>query len=172
MPVINLQTYINAPAETCFDMSRSIDLHLQSMQHHNERAIAGITEGLIGLHQTVTWKARHFGLLFKLTVQIIEMQQPAFFVDQMVSGPFKWFRHYHAFWPQGDGTLMVDEFVFKSPLGWLGKLVDKWVLAGYMKRLLQQRNEIIKQAAENAPLSYLKSNHYANAHQTSVAYQS
>lgn len=149
MPVISLQTYINAPVEDCFNLSRSVDVHLQSMQSHQEKAIAGTTTGLMNLHDTVTWKATHFGLPFKMKVQITEMRYLEYFVDQMVSGPFKWFRHYHAFEAKSNGTLMTDEFVFKSPLGWLGKLVDRWVLKAYLHKLLQQRNEVIKQAAES-----------------------
>jgi len=151
MPVIKLQTHINAPVEQCFNLARSIDLHLESMQQRNEQAIAGVTSGLISLHETVTWKARHFGLLFKMTVKITEMQYPTYFVDQMVNGPFKWFRHYHGFQAQNGGTLMVDEFVFRSPLDWLGKLVDNWILKKYLHGLLQQRNKVIKQAAEGSP---------------------
>jgi len=149
MPVINLQTYINAPVEECFNLSRSVDVHLQSMQSHQEKAIAGTTTGLMNLHNIVTWKATHFGLPIKMTVQITELQYPGYFVDQMVNGPFKWFRHYHAFEAKGNGTLMTDEFVFRSPLGWLGKLVDRWVLKAYLHNLLQQRNEVIKQVAES-----------------------
>lgn len=148
MPVIKLQTYINASVEDCFNLSRNIDLHQQSMQQHNEQAIAGVTTGLINLHYTVTWKARHFGFTFKMTVQITEMQSPAFFVDEMVKGPFERMRHYHAFWPQPNGTLMEDEFVYKSPLGWLGKIVDKLIITKHLQKLLQQRNQLIKQVAE------------------------
>jgi len=149
MPVINLQTYINAPVEECFNLSRSVDVHLKSMQSYQEKAIAGTTTGLMNLHDTVTWRATHFGLPFKMKVQITEMRYLEYFVDQMMSGPSKWFRHYHAFEAKGNGTLMTDEFVFKSPLGWLGKLVDRWVLKAYLHKLLQQRNEVIKQAAES-----------------------
>ncbi|MGO4878380.1 hypothetical protein ACEN2P_17390 [Pedobacter psychrotolerans] len=60
MAVIILKTQIAAPIEKCFDLCRSIDLHLKSMQHTDERAIDGRTSGLIGFHETVTWKARHF----------------------------------------------------------------------------------------------------------------
>ncbi|MFD1255786.1 cell division protein [Mucilaginibacter terrae] len=152
MPVVKLQTHINAPVEQCFNLARNIDLHLTSMQQNHEEAVAGITTGLINLHETVTWKARHFGFPFIMKVQITEMQYANYFVDQMVSGPFKWFRHYHAFLPQGNGTLMVDEFVFRSPLGWLGKLADNWLLKAHLHKLLTQRNEAIKQVAEGGQL--------------------
>jgi ligand-binding SRPBCC domain-containing protein len=164
MPVIKLKTLINAPVEQCFNLSRSIDLHLRSMQHHREQAIAGVTGGLIGLHETVTRKARHFGLVFKMTVKITEMQYPAYFVDQMVRGPFKWFRHYHAFQPHDDGTLMLDEFVFRSPLGWLGKIVDNWLLKKYLHQLLAQRNQVIKQVAEGSS-TMPTGTHHADMHQ-------
>jgi len=159
MPVINLQTYINASVEDCFNLSRSVDLHLQSMQSHQEKAIAGTITGKMSLHDTVTWKATHFGLPFKMTVQITEMQHPHYFVDEMVNGPFKWFRHYNAFEAKGNGTVMTDEFVFRSPLGWLGKLVDRWVLKAYLHKLLQQRNEVIKQAAERRLIKNIKTCH-------------
>ncbi len=164
MPAINLKTYINASVNICFDAARSIDLHVQSMQQHQEQAIAGVTQGLIGLNQTVTWKAWHFGLPFKLKVKITEMQLNEFFVDEMVSGPFKWFRHYHAFWPQQDGTVMVDEFVFKSPLGWLGSLADRWILKNYLHKLLIQRNQLIKQTAETQSITLLNLNRHENAY--------
>jgi hypothetical protein len=40
-------TDIAAPTGVCFDLSRSIDLHLESMVASNERAVAGVTSGLI-----------------------------------------------------------------------------------------------------------------------------
>ncbi len=164
MPAINLQTFIQAPINVCFDAARSIDLHVQSMQRHREQAIAGITRGLINLNQTVTWRAWHFGLPFKLKVQITEMKRNEFFVDQMVSGPFKWFRHYHAFWPQNGGTLMVDEFVFKSPLGWLGRLADQWVLKDYLQTLLSERNQLIKHTVETQAITLPNLNRRENAY--------
>jgi ligand-binding SRPBCC domain-containing protein len=164
MPVINLKTVINAPVNVCFDAARSIDLHVQSMQRHQEQAIAGVTRGLIGLNQTVTWRAWHFGFPFKLKVKVTEMQLHDFFVDQMVSGPFKWFRHYHAFRPHQEGTVMVDEFVFKSPLGWLGKLVDRWVLKEYLQTLLLQRNQLLKQTAEAQSVILLNLYPHENAY--------
>ena len=60
MVEIELETRINAPIERVFDLSRSIDAHLDSTSSTGERAIAGTTTGLIGLGETVTWSAVHF----------------------------------------------------------------------------------------------------------------
>ncbi|RZK35783.1 MAG: cell division protein [Hymenobacter sp.] len=151
MAFIKLTTNINAPVEKCFDLSRSIDLHLQSMQHSNERAIAGKTAGLISLNETVTWRARHFGIRMKMTVKVTAMEYPLCFTDQMVKGPFKLLRHIHSFSADGKGTVMTDVFEFQSPFGILGKLADRLFLKRYMQRLLQKRNIYLKHAAEALP---------------------
>ena len=57
MPTIKLETIIKSTIETCFDLSRSIDLHRISTANTNEKAIDGITKGLINLNEFVTWRA-------------------------------------------------------------------------------------------------------------------
>jgi len=152
MPVIRLETFINAPKETVFDLARSIDLHQISTAHTNEKAIAGKTSGLIELDEWVTWEARHFGIVQKLTSKITAMNVPDHFVDEMVSGAFKSFRHEHIFEMEGAGTLMIDVFNYVSPFGIFGKLADQIFLKRYMAALLTQRNEVIKAHAEEQKL--------------------
>lgn len=149
MPTIELHTEINAPAKRCFDLARSIDLHLISTKHTGEQAIAGTTSGLIGLNQTVTWRAKHFFIWQTLTSKVTELHSPDFFVDEMVSGAFKSFRHEHYFFYVDGKTVMRDVFMFQSPLGILGRLFNFITLKAYMTSLLKQRNEVIKQVAES-----------------------
>jgi ligand-binding SRPBCC domain-containing protein len=148
MAIIQLTTKIKAPAAVCFDLSRSIDLHVNSMQHTKEKAIAGKTSGLIGLNDWVTWQANHFGLKFNMTIRISEYVANDYFIDEIVKGPFKLLRHLHQFKQAGSFTIMTDEFIFRSPLGYLGKLTDKFLMEKYMRNLLLKRNQVIKQAAE------------------------
>ena len=149
MPTIVLITKINAPVEIVFNLSRSIDLHIESTKQTGERAIGGRTNGLIGLNETVTWRAKHFGIWQNLTSKITVFNPPNLFVDEMVSGAFKSFRHEHHFTAVDAGhTLMKDIFVFESPYRLLGTLVNWLVLKRYMTRLLLKRNEVIKVAAE------------------------
>ncbi len=148
MPIIELKTIIKAPPEVCFDLSLDIDLHMQSMEQTNEKAIGGTTGGLIKLGGTVTWKARHFGLNFILTSKITELMRPLYFIDEMIKGTFKYLRHQHIFEKTPDGTLMTDLFDFQSPLGILGVIADKLILKSYLTTLLTKRNELIKTTAE------------------------
>lgn len=149
MPLIHLQTFIKAPVETVFDLSRSVDLHTSSMAHHKEEVIAGIATGLMKKGDTVTWQARHLFQVRKLKVMITEMSTPAFFADEMLEGDFKKMRHEHYFQAQNGGTLMIDKFYFETPFGWLGKLVNLVFFKQYMTRLLLERNKELKQTAEN-----------------------
>ena len=148
MPRITLHTLVNADQATVFDLARSIDLHTTSMEHTNERAIAGRTSGLIELGETVTWRARHFGVYQTLTAVITEMDRPHYFVDEMQQGIFAHFRHRHSFVQQGEQTVMTDEFDYTAPLGLLGRLADRLFLTRYLRRLLQRRNDILKARAE------------------------
>ncbi|TDE12791.1 SRPBCC family protein [Dyadobacter psychrotolerans] len=143
-----LYTEINASVDLCFDLSRSIDLHLTSMEKTDEKAVSGVTEGLIGLNEQVTWQARHFFIPMKLTSKITEFYYPHTFTDEMVEGPFQKMKHKHSFEERSGHTLMTDEFEFSSPFGLLGKLVDFIVLNSYMTALLRKRNEVIKLHAE------------------------
>jgi hypothetical protein len=70
MPIIRLQTIIHAPQKIVFDLSRNIDLHQVSPAQTGEKAIAGRTSGLIEQGETVTWQAKHFGVVQQLTSKI------------------------------------------------------------------------------------------------------
>lgn len=148
MPIIELATHINAPIARCFDLARSIDMHIDSMQQSGETAVAGRTSGLIELGETVTWRAKHFGIWQTLTVRITEMEPFNYFTDEMVEGAFKNFRHEHYFYPINNQTLMKDIFSFDAPIGFLGIIANFLFLKRYMRKLLEQRNELVKQEAE------------------------
>ena len=149
MPRIKLKTEIKAKKKIVFDLSRSIDLHKISTKHTNESAIDGKTHGLIEINESVTWKAKHFGFYQKLTSKIIEFESPNLFVDEMVQGAFKKFRHEHHFQDFNNGTLMIDFFDYESLFGVLGQLANKLFLNTYLINLLEKRNEIIKEFAES-----------------------
>jgi len=153
MATIELTTLIDAPAQRVFDLARSIDLHVKTAGKSREQAVAGVTTGLIGLGQTVTWKASHFGVWQTLTVEITAFEPPHSFSDSMLSGAFRRMEHRHSFEQTASGTVMRDVFTFESPLGILGKLVDAIFLKRYMSRFLIERNRILKLTAESGEWS-------------------
>lgn len=150
MPVIKLECVVNAPKERVFDLARSIDLHQISAGKTHEKAVAGRLSGLIELNETVTWRAKHFGVYQHLTAKITAFDWPNHFTDEMVSGAFKRFKHQHIFESRADdSTLMIDVFDYTAPLGLLGKCADFIFLKTYMTRFLRNRNNVIKTFAES-----------------------
>lgn len=149
MPTIQLITQINAPIEYCFELKLSVDLHLKSTEHTQERVIKGRQSGIFELGEEITWQAKHFGFWQTLTVKIMEMNKPYYFCDEMLKGIFKKMRHEHHFQSIDNQTIMKDIFYFESPFGYIGKLFNYLFLEKYMQNFLEKRNQIIKQTAEN-----------------------
>jgi ligand-binding SRPBCC domain-containing protein len=149
MRSIRLETVIAAPIGECFGLSLSVDAHAASMQASKERAIGGVTSGVMRLGDSVTWRGRHFGVVFQMTSAITEYQPPSRFVDEQQHGPFRRWRHEHTFAPLANGqTRMIDIVQFQSPFGLLGYLADGLVLGHYMPCLLRQRNAWLKTTLE------------------------
>jgi ligand-binding SRPBCC domain-containing protein len=147
--VIILETVIHAPRERVFDLARSIDAHQDTTVATGERAVAGVTSGLLGPDEEVTWQARHFGVLQRLRVKMTRFDRPAHFQDVMIEGAFRSMAHDHFFEEQDGQTVMRDRFEFVAPLGFLGRFAEAVFLTRYMRRFLQERNAILKQAAES-----------------------
>ncbi|WP_432090479.1 SRPBCC family protein [Streptomyces sp. NRRL F-5630] len=144
-----LTTRIAAPPETVFDVSLDVNLHEASMAGSGERAVAGVTFGAMGPGDTVTWRARHYGVRWQLTSRISAYERPGYFVDEQVRGPFARWHHAHHFAPDGaGGTVMRDAVDFAAPLGPLGRIAERLVLGRYMPRLILVRNACVREAAE------------------------
>ena len=150
MTAFRLETLIVAPVERVFDLARDIGLHERSMAATGERAIAGRMSGRIEVGETVTWRARHFGLWWTMTSRITEVRAPTSFADEQAQGPFRAFHHRHTFRVVQGGTLMVDEWEHVAPFGPLGWLVDRLILGRYMRRLLETRNAALRREAERS----------------------
>jgi|SRR5450432_3314811 ligand-binding SRPBCC domain-containing protein len=146
---IELVTRIAAPVERCFDLARSIDLHMASTDWTGERAVAGVTSGLIGPDQEVTWSGRHFGFMISHTSRITGYDRPKYFQDRMVRGRFRSFCHDHFFEIHDGVTLMKDVMEFRAPFWVLGSMVEGLVLRRHMARLLTRRNQHIRRVAES-----------------------
>ena len=149
MSSIHLTTFISAPIDRVFDLSRSINLHKISTAHTHEKAIAGVVTGLINEGESVTWQAKHLFKERKFTSKITAMTRPDSFIDEMTAGDFKSFRHEHHFKATDNGTIMIDVVEMESPYGIIGQLVNKFFLKNYIEQLLLKRNEVIKEYAES-----------------------
>lgn len=149
MPLILLTTEIDAPAERCFDLSLSVDIHVESTKSTGEKAIAGVTSGPMKFGDTVTWRAKHFGITQDLTSHISYYDRPKKFVSEMIKGAFRRLYHEHIFEEKNGKTIMTDRFDFDVSLGLPGRLVAEAIVKPYMAKFLRERNLVIKRIAES-----------------------
>ncbi len=146
-------TLINAPAQRCFNLSRSVEVHLLANVHSGEQAMAlgGVTSGLVGLSEEVTWRAKHFGVWQSLTSKTTALDSPRYFQVTMVRGIFRSMQADHFFQTTDSGlTEMRDDFRIAAPLPILGLVAEALFLQRYMLALLRERNAVIKRVAESS----------------------
>lgn len=163
--MIRLQetTVIDAPIQRCFDLARSVDVHLIANIHSGEQALAvgGTTSGLVSLGQKVTWRAKHFGVWHNLTSETTILEPPSHFQVTMIHGIFRFMQADHLFRTvPSRATEMRNIFAIAAPLPLLGPLAEVLFLRRYMLALVRERNAVIKQIAESSDwqhyLSYRK----------------
>ncbi|AXB55469.1 SRPBCC family protein [Flavobacterium fluviale] len=148
MPTINLITKISAHKQIVFDHSRNIDIHQQSASKSKEKAIVGVTSGLINLNETVTWRGKHFGFYLTHKSRITAMNLHDYFVDEMERGKFKSFKHEHFFEEENGITIMKDKLQYETPFGIFGSLFDFLFLKKHLTNFLLERNKILKEVSE------------------------
>jgi ligand-binding SRPBCC domain-containing protein len=149
MPTIHLTSLIHAPVERVFNLSRHLGLHKKSMEHTGERAVGGVTTGLINLNESVTWEGKHFFKTRRFTSKITEMKPYESFTDEMQKGDFKSFKHQHHFKGIENGTIIIDIIDYETPYGAIGQLVNSFYMHHYLEALVKRRNQVIKDYAES-----------------------
>lgn len=152
MTTIYLTTNIKASKQIVFDASRNIDIHQKSASTSKEKAIAGVTSGLINLNETVTWRGKHFGFYLTHTSRIPAMNFYDYFVDEMERGKFKSFKHEHFFEEINGVTVMKDKLQYETPFGIFGELFDILFLEKHLTNFLLERNKILKEVCEKTAL--------------------
>ena len=148
MPTLIIETCIDAPVERCFDLARDITLHCSTAIQTGERAVEGVTEGMIGPGEWVTFEGVHFGFKQRFTAKVTEFDSPHLFVDEMIKGAFRSMKHIHEFLPGKTGTIMTDTLIWTSPFGIAGRMADRLFILRHMRHFLLQRNTRLKATAE------------------------
>lgn len=148
MTTIELTTIVKAPIQIVFDLSRNIDVHQQSAGNSNEKAIEGVTSGLINYNETVTWKGKHFGIYLTHKSRMTAMDFHTYFVDEMEEGKFRFFKHEH-FFEEHDGiTTMRDKLCYGTPFGIFGRLFDFLFLKKHLTDFILERNTLLRALSE------------------------
>jgi ligand-binding SRPBCC domain-containing protein len=146
---IEVVTLVGAAPATVFDLELDVDVHAESLSGSGETSATSTGRRRLALGDEVTFRARHLGLRWRMTSRVSAYDRPVRFVDEQTRGPFRAMRHEHLFDDLGDGrTRMTDRMTVRAPLGPLGAVVTRLLLAPYLKRLLTRRAAHIKRVAE------------------------
>ncbi len=149
MGEITLRTTVMAPIATVFDLARDVTAHCRTCDFTDEAVVApGRTEGLLELGDLVTFEARHLGLRQRLTAEIVELERPHRFVDEMRRGVFRALTHEHTFTESPAGVLMTDRLRWTSPLGLLGRVADALIVERHLEWFLRRKQTNLKLLAE------------------------
>ncbi|MCU7729380.1 SRPBCC family protein [Actinoplanes sp. KI2] len=147
--VVEIVTVVKAAPEVIFDLELDVDVHAASLPGSQETATTSTGRRRLALGDEVTFHARHLGRYWSMVSRITVHDRPHLFVDEQTRGPFRMLRHEHLFHDLGDaGTQMTDRMTVDAPLGLVGAVVTRLLLAPYLRRLLKQRAAHIKRVAE------------------------
>ena len=148
MPIIHLTTFIAAPIERVFDLSRHVSIYKVVMQGRKESFSSGAASNLINHGETMTFHAKHLGKTRLVTTKVIDLKKPSTLVQEQVKGDLIHFKHEVHFKPVDNGTIMIDMVDFEGPRDVVGKLIGKLYLKGYLEKFMNKRNALIQQYAE------------------------
>lgn len=149
MPSIHLTTFIKAPADRVFDLARNLTLYKKLLQQRKELLSSGSASHLPSTGDTVTVHAKHLGKTRSVILRVMEMDKPRLYVEEQVKGDLGSFRHERHFMVADNGTFLIDKLEVEPPRDLLGRLIGKYYIKRYVEKLVQQRNDLIRQYAES-----------------------
>lgn len=148
MDIIRLTTWIKAPADRCFRLATSAEIH-KIMANVSLRAARkqGVSQQL-SVGDRLTWPGHYLGLSLRYATRISLMRPCDFFREVLESGSFRCFEHDHHFTPLNDGTRMRDEIRYSIPPGLLGPMTTPLVRR-YLIWRISLRNSLLRQVAQS-----------------------
>jgi len=148
MPRIHLTTFISAPVERVFDLSRHLALYKLVFQSRKEKITSGAASTLIGKNETISIIAKHAGRSRMSMLKVTSFQRPSLFIEEQVKGDLQSYKHEHHFKAVDNGTIVIDILEFGFPKDLVGKIFGKVYFKKYLEELLRKRIELVRSYAE------------------------
>ena len=89
----------------------------------------------------ITYRIKWLGLPMHWKTLIVEYEPPFLFVDEQAEGPYSLWRHHHTFKPMAEGTLVCDHVDYALPVGILGDLAHRAVVARQLLEIFRYRQQ-------------------------------
>ena len=166
MPTYRRTTRVPAPIEDVWAFHSTVD-GLRELTPDWMRLQIGDVEGsdsssdpeILVAGSTIEMSIRPFGVgpRQRWTSRIVERDpggttapaRSARFVDEMEGGPFRNWEHTHAFYADGDETLLVDTVVYRLPFGPLGDAAGPPAKIGFEGMFRDRHRRTIERLSKN-----------------------
>lgn len=86
-----------------------------------------------------------FNIPMNWLTEITHVQEGKYFVDEQRVGPYKLWHHEHFIMPHPKGIEMVDIIHYQLPLGIIGDLMNKLIVARKLKHIFDFRYQKIEE---------------------------
>ena len=144
-PIYELRTttIVNAPIEKTFEFfSKAENLGLMTPS-----AMGFSIKGApprIGEDTIIDYQVRVGGLPINGRTRIVTWRPGERFVDLQEKGPYRAWWHEHVFRDLGSTTKMDDRVCYAPPLGPLGRIANRVLIAPMLRRIFQYRADVIR----------------------------
>ncbi|MEM6884359.1 MAG: hypothetical protein AAF571_04950 [Verrucomicrobiota bacterium] len=155
MEKISSTRTIHAPRWLCFEMIRNVDVHAAAVPEIHARAESGRQHGSLHLGEYTEWSARYFRVRFQITMEVTGFDWPVRYDETNRPGLFRVFRHRYSLMAVNENqTVLRDQMEFETGWGWLGRLMDRLILAPRLRRALETRMDHLKAWSEDDSWQY------------------
>ena len=148
MKVYKIETvqHINARIEDCWDFFSSP----QNLQTITPKNMSFEIEDFDGKRmypgQIITYTLKPlFGIKMSWVTIITVSKENEYFIDEQRFGPYKLWHHKHFFEPTETGTKMVDVVHYVLPFGFLGRIMNRFVVKNKLKSIFDYRHTKIEE---------------------------
>jgi ligand-binding SRPBCC domain-containing protein len=148
MPSIHLTSFICAPRERVYDLTRNMSVYKKLFDKRKEEFKYSSTSRLLENGESIVIVAKHLWKRRAISLQLGEADKSNSFRLTMSKGDLTSYSHLHHFKSADNGTFLIDMVEFGWPVDFTGRLLGKLYFRKYLEALLQQRNAIIKDFAE------------------------
>ena len=141
--VLRTTTVVNAPiGETFAFFSKAGNLGLitpSAMDFRIEGRVPPMAEGAI-----ITYRVRVGPLPIRWRTRVVSWDPDRSFADVQESGPYRVWRHEHAFAAQGGRTVMEDRVYYTPRAGFIAGLINRLIVAPRLRDIFRYRADIIR----------------------------
>jgi ligand-binding SRPBCC domain-containing protein len=148
MPSIHLTSFITAPRERVYDLTRNISVYKKLFDKRKEEFKYSSTSRLLENGESIVIVAKHLGKRRAVSLQLSDVDKSNSFRFTMSKGDLTNYSHLHHFKSADNGTFLIDMVEFGCPVDFTGRLLGRFYFRKYLETLMHERNAIIKDFAE------------------------